>query len=50
MSYGDGEIVFFTGSPAQMRYSAAHADGRLRTLGGVSIEHIRQLIAKNGGA
>jgi hypothetical protein len=45
VSYGDGEIIFFTGSPAQMRFSTSHADGRCRGLGDMPIETLKEIIA-----
>jgi len=45
-SYGDGEIVFFTDSPATMRYSSSYEAGRLLGLGDLPIDVLRQKIAQ----
>ncbi len=47
-SYGEGEIVFMTGSPARMRYSTSYSDGRCGGLGDMPIEKLRELIAAHG--
>jgi hypothetical protein len=50
VSYGDGEIVFMTGSPASMRYSTSYADGRCIGLGDMPIEKLREVIAARSQA
>jgi hypothetical protein len=45
-SYGDGEVIFFTGSPATMRYSSTYQGGRLLGLGDLPIDVLRQKIAR----
>lgn len=45
-SYGDGEVIFFTGSPAQMRMSTTYDKGRLLGLGDMPIELLKDLITK----
>lgn len=45
-SYGDGEIIFFTGSPASMRYSTTYKDGRILGMGDMPIEILREKISK----
>ena len=47
-SYGDGEVIFFTGSPATMRYSSTYENDRLLGLGDLPIEILRQTIAGQG--
>ena len=47
--YGDGEVIFFTGSPAEMRFSATYSGGRCRAIGDMPIDTLRKLIADNGG-
>ena len=47
-SYGDGEIVFFIGSPAQMRFSTTYRNGRCSGLGDMPIDQLRQLISRRG--
>jgi len=48
-SYGDGEVVFFTGSPAQMRYSVTCSAGRCEGLGGIPLDTLRKLIIDSVG-
>jgi len=45
-SYGDGEIIFFTGSPAMMRYSATHFDGRVPGMGDLQLRTLREMIER----
>ena len=45
-TYGDGEVIFFTGSPAAMRYSSTYQNGRLLGLGDLPIDVLRQKIAR----
>jgi len=40
-NYGDGMVIFFAGSPAFMKSSMTHADGRIRGMGDMPIELIR---------
>jgi hypothetical protein len=49
-SYGDGEIIFFTDSPATMRYSSTYQGGRLLGLGDLPIDVLRQKIAHPGAS
>ena len=49
-SYGDGEIVFFTDSPATMRYSSTYQGGRLLGLGDLPIDVLRQKIAHSSAS
>jgi hypothetical protein len=41
-SYGDGQVMFFLGSPAQFRFSTSYRDGRVATLGGMPLELLRK--------
>jgi hypothetical protein len=50
VSYGDGEVIFFTGSPAQMRLSTSYSGGRCRGIGDMSIETLKKIIASSGGS
>ena len=43
-NYGDGQIMFFTGSPAQFRCSASLTNGRIGGMGDVPIDNIRKMI------
>ena len=45
-SYGDGQLVFMTGSPASMRVSTTHENGRLLGMGNMPIEILREKIKK----
>lgn len=47
-SYGDGRVVFFTGSPARMRLSVTHHQGRLAGLADLPLDLFRQLVAAGG--
>ncbi len=40
-SYGDGVVIFFTGSPATMRISLTYADGRITGLGDIPLKVFR---------
>ena len=42
-SYGDGQIAFFVGSPAEMRVAVPYSKGRLTSKGGMSLDDLRQL-------
>ena len=46
VSYGDGEVVFFTGSPATMRLSMTYSDDRIRGLGDIPMQKFLELVAK----
>lgn len=46
--YGDGQIMFFTGSPATFRYSASFSHGRARGLGDMPLEKLKEMIATAG--
>jgi hypothetical protein len=45
--YGDGEIMFFTGSPASFRFSTGFRGDRLTGLGDMPIAELRALIRKS---
>lgn len=40
----DGQIAFFVGSPASMRYATSYTEGHLGGIGRVSIDELRQMI------
>jgi hypothetical protein len=42
--YGDGQILFFVGSPAEHCYSVAFSGDRLRSMGEMPITQLRQII------
>lgn len=44
MEYGDGEVIFFTGSPPMMRLSMTYANGRVTGLGDIPIAKLNELI------
>jgi hypothetical protein len=44
--YGDGVVIFFTGSPAMMMMSMGYSGDRIRGLGDIPIELFRQKCAK----
>ena len=46
--YGDGQILFFTGSPASFRFSTSFKGDRLVGLGEMPISELRELIRKSG--
>jgi hypothetical protein len=46
-TYGDGEVVFLAGSPAQMRYSVTCSAGRCEGLGGIPLDTLRKLISNS---
>lgn len=45
-NYGDGEIIFFTGSPASFQYSCSYKGDRITALGDVPIAELRELTRK----
>ena len=53
-SHGDGQIIFFTGSPATMRYSCSFYGDRILAFGDMPFDVLRNLISKKqveqGGA
>lgn len=46
-SYGDGVIIFFTGSPATMRMSMTYSGDRIHSLGDLPIELFRKKCEEN---
>lgn len=46
-SYGDGQVLFFTGSPASFRYSTSYTDDRIAGSGDMPITELRELIGKS---
>jgi hypothetical protein len=42
--YGDGAIIFFTGSPPMMRLSYSYSDGRVSGAGDIPVEKLSELI------
>lgn len=42
-SYGDGEVIFFTGSPPMMRLSYTYSDGRIAGLGDLPLQKFAEL-------
>jgi len=46
ISYGEGEIVFFVGSPAMMKYSTSYEGERCSGLGDIPIEMLKEMIRK----
>ena len=43
-TYGEGEVMFFTGSPPMMRYSATYSDGRVSGLGDIPVQKLTEVI------
>jgi hypothetical protein len=43
-SYGDGQIIFFTGSPATMKYSCTFRGDRIAAFGDMPFEELRKMI------
>ena len=44
--YGDGQVMFFTGSPAMMRYSCSFEGDRITGFGDMPIETLRETARK----
>jgi hypothetical protein len=42
--YGDGQVMFFTGSPATFRYSTTYSNDRISGMGDMPITELRDLI------
>jgi hypothetical protein len=45
--YGEGQIIFFTGSPAQVRYSTTYSGNRIVGLGDMPIQAFRDMVQQN---
>jgi hypothetical protein len=44
--YGDGEVIFFTGSPTpMMRYSATYSNGRCQAFEDMPLQTFREMVA-----
>jgi hypothetical protein len=41
-NYGDGLVIFFTGSPAMMRLSMTYSGDRIRSLGDLPLKLLRE--------
>ena len=46
-SYGDGQIMFFVGSPASFRYAMSFSGDRIAGMGDMPINELRELIRKS---
>jgi len=46
-AYGEGEIIFFTDSPASMRFSCCFDGNRISGLGDMPLETLRKIIQKS---
>jgi hypothetical protein len=46
VTYGDGVVMFFTGSPAMMRYACSFQGDRIAGFGDMPIETLRDTIGK----
>lgn len=44
--YGDGQIAFLVGSPAEMRYATSYSNNKLSALGGMPLDDLKQLAKK----
>jgi hypothetical protein len=44
--YGDGQVLFFTGSPAQLEEATVYRGDRITGLGDISITNLREIIAR----
>ncbi len=44
-TYGDGKIIFFTGSPASMKYSCSFTGDRVMSLGGMPFDELRETVS-----
>lgn len=44
ISYGDGQVIFFIGSPARMQYSVTYSNDRIRGLGDVPLGLFREMV------
>jgi len=43
-TYGEGEVMFFTGSPPMLRFSATYSDGRVGGLGDIPMQKLMEII------
>jgi hypothetical protein len=48
--HGEGQVTFFVGSPAEMRYSTTYFGDRISGLGDMPLSELRALIAAGQGA
>ena len=44
--YGEGKVIFFVGSPADMRTASAIHEGRIAGEGGMPLERFREMVAE----
>ena len=44
--YGDGQVLFFTGSPARLEEATAYRGDRITGLGNIPITDLREIIAR----
>ena len=45
--YGDGQVLFFTGSPARLEETVAYRGDRVTGLGDIPISNLREIIARS---
>ena len=50
ITYGDGVVIFFTGSPAMMQYSTTFEGNRIRGLGDLPVELLREKCKNDNNA
>lgn len=48
--YGDGQLLFFVGSPAEFRYSVSFSGDRVTALGDMPLDVLRQMIHKQNAS
>jgi len=47
ISYGDGQVLFYTGSPARLEQTATYYGDRIAGLGGIPISNLREIVGRS---
>jgi len=47
LNYGDGQVLFYTGSPARLEQTAMYCGDRVAGLGGIPISNLREIVDRS---
>ena len=47
LNYGDGQVLFYTGSPARLEQTATYCGDRIAGLGGIPISNLREIVDRS---
>ena len=47
INYGDGQVLFYTGSPARLEQAATYCGDRIAGLGGIPISNLREIVGRS---